>query len=119
MPILNLKKPIDNFPQVQTEIRYYLGGINYFNYKTEKRGYYIHFNPCKHKEIKDGIYSTETQPLHERSFKILIKETNRKNEKTLQKLKDILNKNITDIVDYYEIDNISCYHKVIQIFEEV
>lgn len=119
MPIINLLKPIDKFKQVQLEIRYSLGGYSYFNYKEEKRGYYFHITPCNYKELENGITCTETQPLHERSFKVCIKETNRKNEKTLQKLKDILNKNITEIVNHYEIDNTACYYKLLQIFEGV
>lgn len=119
MPIAQLTKPIDNFPQVQMEIRYSLGGINYFTYKEEKRGYYFHINLCKHKDLGNGLCSTKLQPMHERSFKVCIKETNRKSEKTLNKLKDILKQDIEVIKQYYEIDNTACYYKVLEVFKGV
>lgn len=117
MPILNLTKPIDGFPQVQIEIRYSLGGINYFNYKEQKRGYYFHVNPCKRKEYGNGIYSTEIQLWHDKAFKVCIKETSRKSEKTLNKLKEILNTNKEEILKAYEISNITCYYKLLDIFK--
>lgn len=119
MPIAQLTKPIDDFPQVQMEIRYSLGGMNYFNYKEEKRGYYFHVNPCKRKEYGNGLVSTEIQPMHDRAFKICIKEANRKSEKTLNKLKNILKQDIEVIKQYYEIDNTACYYKVLEVFKGV
>lgn len=120
MPIAQLTKPIDGFPQVQMEIRYSLGGMNnYFTHKKEKRGYYFHVNPCKQKDYGNGIYSTEIQPWHDRAFKVCIKETNRKSEKTLNKLKDILKQDIEVIKQYYEIDNTACYYKVMEVFKGV
>ena len=119
MPIIKLTKPIDNFPEIQVEIRYSLGGINYFDYHPEKRGYYFHVNPCKRKEYGNGLVSTEIQPMHDRAFKVCIKETNRKSEKTLNKLRDLLSKNKEEILKAYEIDNTTCYYKLLDIFKGV
>ena len=116
MPILNLKKPIDDFPQVQIQIDYNLGGMNYFNYKEEKRGYYLRFSPCKHKEISNGLYSTEMQPMHERSFKICIREVNRKSTKTYNALLAIFNHHLDDILKEYEKSNKDCVKYVMNIF---
>lgn len=119
MPILNLTQPIDNFPQIQVEIRYSLGGMNYFNYLQEKRGYYFHVNPCKRKEYGNGLVSTEIHPMHDRAFKVCIKETARKSEKTLNKLKELLDINKEEILKAYEIDNTTCYYKLLDIFKGV
>lgn len=120
MPILNLTKPIDNFQQVQIEIRYNLGGMNnYFTHEKEKRGYYFHVNPCKRKDYGNGVYSTEIQPWHDKAFKVCIKETSRKSEKTLNKLKEILDINKEEIIKAYEINNIICYYKLLDIFKGV
>ena len=116
MPILKLTKPINNFPQVQIKIDYNLGGINYFNNKEEKRGYYIRFSPCIHKEVGNGIYSTEMQPMHERSFKICIKEVNRKSLKTHNALLAIFNHHLDNILKEYEKSNEDCIKYVINIF---
>lgn len=117
MPILNLKQPIGNFPQVQIQIDYNLGGINYFNYKEEKRGYYLRFSPCKHKDLGNGMYSTEMQPMHERSFKICIKEVNRKSDKTFYKLKTKLMENIDTILEKYEESNKTVYDFIKELYK--
>lgn len=116
MPILKLNKPIDDFPQIQIKIDYNLGGMNYFNNKEEKRGYYIRFSPCKHKEVGNGIYSTEMRPMHERSFKFCIKEVNRKSLKTHNALLAIFNHHLDDILKEYEKSNEDCIKYITNIF---
>lgn len=117
MPILNLTKPIDKFSQVQIQIDYNLGGINYFNYKEEKRGYYLRFSPCKHTEIDNGVYCTEMQPMHERSFKICIKEVNRKSTKTFNDLNARFTENLQTILEKYEESNETVYKFIKELFK--
>lgn len=117
MPILYLKKPINDFPQVQIQIDYNLGGMNYFNYKEEKRGYYLRFSPCKHKDLGNGMYSTEMQPMHERSFKVCIKEMNRKSNKTFHDLNMRFMENLSTILEKYEESNEAVYKFIKELFK--
>lgn len=110
MPILNLTQPIDDFPQVQIQIDYNLGGMNYFNYKEEKRGYYLRFSPCKHKDLGNGMYSTEMQPMHERSFKMCIKECKRKDNRLLYYYQTKLEHDIENVLKEYEKSNLNAYN---------
>lgn len=117
MTILNLKQPIGDFPQVQIQIDYELGGINYFNYKKEKRGYYLRFNPCKHSEVGNGIYCTEMQLMHERSFKICIKEVNRKNNKVFNDLNTKFKENLNTILEKYEESDKAVYDFIKELYK--
>lgn len=117
MPILNLTKPIDNFPQVQIQINYNLGGLNFFNDKQEKRGYYLYFSPCKHTVMNNGICCTETRPMHERSFKICIKEVKRKSTKTFNDLNVRFNENLQTILEKYEESNESLYKFIKELYK--
>lgn len=115
MPIVNLKNKIDKFSQVDISIRYNLGGIKYFNYKNEARGYYIHFSPCNSRQDKYGLV-TEYEIFHEKSFKYLIKEVKRQSIKVHKELNDLLSKNIDVIVNAYEKSNQKAVDKVVEIF---
>lgn len=104
MPLIKLKNKIDRFDTVEISINYNLGGLNYYNYKEEKRGYYIHFTPCNVREEKYGTIK-ETELFNNKSFKYLIMPVNRKSDKKLKILQDILNKYLDKLVENYEISN--------------
>lgn len=108
MPLVKLKNKIDRFDTVEISINYNLGGLNYYNYKEEKRGYYIHFTPCNVREEKYGTIK-ETEIFHNKSFKCLIMPVNRKSDKKLKILQDILDKNLNELVENYEISNNAAY----------
>jgi hypothetical protein len=40
----------DGTPMVRVEVSHAAGGINYFNYKTERRGFYLHVTPVSVRE---------------------------------------------------------------------
>lgn len=66
-------------------ISYNKGGINYFNYRMEKRGYYIHFTPChrddeSYKEEGMALISTEMGA----GFKMLVSEIKRDSQKAFE-----------------------------------
>ena len=63
-------------------VRHNAGGINYFNYKSEERGVYIHFQ----KEIitkGNGYSCSEFCPCDASSFKIKAVEYKRKSQKKI------------------------------------
>lgn len=117
MSFVKLKNKIDNYDTVEITIDYNPGGINYFNYKEEKRGYYIHFTPCRVREDKFGSIK-ETELFHNRSFKCCIMPVERKSKKKLQMLQDILNLHIEELVESYEISNNSAYIFITMIYKD-
>lgn len=74
---------------VNFKIRFSKGGINYFNYKNEQKGFYVHCQPMTVTQ-KDG-YSTEEYTMGT-GFKILLSEESRDSKKKLQKYNEVLNK---------------------------
>lgn len=117
MPYVKLKNKIDRFDTVEITIDYNLGGLNYFNYKEEKRGYYIHFTPCLVTHDKYGTMK-ETEIFHKRSFKCCIMPVERKSKKKLQMLQDILNLHLEELVESYEISNNSAYIFITIIYKD-
>ena len=75
--------------------------INYFNYKEEKAGWYLHFSPI-HIENHDGWQSRQTQLFHDRSFKMFCNEASRFSKTRFEKLKKVLDENIDKIVELYD-----------------
>ena len=73
---------------VKFTIRFSKGGLNYFNYKNEQKGFYVHCQPMTVTQ-KDG-YSTEEYVMGT-GFKILLSEENRDSKKKLQKYNEVLN----------------------------
>lgn len=105
MPVLNLENKIDNFNKVDINLYYSLGGMNYFNNKEEKRGYYIQFCPCNVEEKENGIYCKMVEPLHPRSFKICIKTATRKSHSVMDDLMNTFANKIHEFKKAYEISN--------------
>jgi hypothetical protein len=64
--------------EVKIELKYNLGGLNYWNYKTEARGYWLHIQPLKIERKQDcTIESFDCFS----GYKALILETKRKSDK--------------------------------------
>jgi hypothetical protein len=72
----------DSGEELEVCIRYNEGGINYFNYETEKRGLYIHFTPVKRATHETMGYTVTTRTLmDERGRKMLLLEMPRRNKR--------------------------------------
>jgi hypothetical protein len=65
------------------ETRYQLGGTNYFNGNSEKRGIYLNFTK-QTKIQRDGYISTQTTIFEKGNYKIFIQELTRKSEKRVK-----------------------------------
>ena len=64
--------------EVKIELKYNLGGLNYWNYKTEARGYWLHIHTLKI-ERQQGC-TIESYNCFS-GYKALILETKRKSDK--------------------------------------
>lgn len=69
---------------IKIEVRYELGGFNYFTYKTEPRGIYISVSPVT-LEDRPGGYQMETYTAFS-GRKFCVRELKRKSEKALQEI---------------------------------
>lgn len=63
---------------VKVETYYSLGGMNYFTYKVEPRGYYLSVTPVE--RVNRGSYITESYAALS-GYKMLLKEVKRKSKK--------------------------------------
>ena len=79
MYYIKLAKNDYDFTDLKVETAYTKGGFNYFTYKEEPRGYYLHVTPVK----RDGCCETYTAFS---GVKTLIKSANRLSKKTLAEL---------------------------------
>lgn len=107
------------FDKVQISLSHTTAHMNYFNYKMENAGWYLHFSPVS---IQDcGIYqTTTTQPLHERSFKILCNDASRFSQKRFEKLKKALDDHIDKIVELYDKnDNTNLFLLIKSVFSTI
>lgn len=86
---------------LEISLSHTLNHVNYFNYKEEKAGWYLHFSPI-HVENKNGLQSKMTQLFHERSFKIFCNEASRFSKQRFDKLKKVLDENTDKIVELYD-----------------
>ncbi len=68
---------------LQLEIYYSLGGINYFTYEKEPRGFYLSIKSVKI-EQKDGYRSVTSLPFN--NYKMFVKETKRFSRKTMESI---------------------------------
>ena len=72
---------------LEISLSHTLQHVNYYNYKEEKAGWYLHFSPI-HVENHDGWQSRQTQLFHERSFKMFCNEASRFSKQRFDKLKN-------------------------------
>lgn len=78
---IELQEKTRNASHLLIELKYNLGGINYFTYKQEPRGYYLSVSPVK-LEHRDG-YTLESYTAFT-GTKYLVKEVTRKSAKAEQ-----------------------------------
>jgi hypothetical protein len=65
-------------------VDYDKGGINYFSYKTDPRGYYVYVSPVVRKQDDNGFKWESTALTGDGSgFKLFLKPATRLNRKTL------------------------------------
>ena len=90
---------------IKVRFDYSLGGINYFNYNMEKRGYYAYFTPVWRGTSGSG-FITESYTMFS-GFKVLLLEVSRKGKKAeaeaLKIFEQEKQKYIDHIINQYEL----------------
>lgn len=89
---LSVRVPTTLLPDanhLKVSVFYDKGGLNYFNYKDEARGYWASVNPITYKV--DGPFAVETYHAvmtNAMSFKVFLAPATRLNRRTLKALAD-------------------------------
>ena len=81
---------------VKVETYYNLGGMNYFTYKVELRGYYLSVTPVE--RVDHGSYITESCTAFS-GYKMLLKEVKRKSKKAEMEAEQIAADEMQRIID--------------------
>lgn len=90
---VTIKNPSRDHNKLKIELYYHLGGMNYFTYKTEERGYYISVTPV----YSDGIMESVTAFS---GIKQCIKPVKRKSEKAYNEVLASINEFLPDLILY-------------------
>lgn len=89
--IIYLDKPTEDANALVIEVYYDKGGINYFTYKVERRGYYLSVCPVLK---SDGLISYTSFS----GTKLLLKEVARKSAKAEAEAEEIAKGKVADLV---------------------
>lgn len=89
---INGKNPEET--TLNVKLQYELGGMNYYTWKTSRRGYYLYLTGGKYLTYwPNDAYATFSRVLFwDNSFKILLRELKRDNSKIYKELKDKMEK---------------------------
>lgn len=82
---------------LRVELYYSLGGMNYWTYKQDSRGYYLSVTPVE--RIQRNGYTTEGY-ITGSGVKMLIKEVSRKSVKAAAEAEVLAQSHIQELVDY-------------------
>lgn len=88
-----------NNQEYKIEVNYSLGGINYFTYIDEPRGYYLSVTPVERK-IRNGIVSESI--FFGSGVKRLVREVKRKSEKQYKLAVEEAKAYEKELLDYLE-----------------
>jgi hypothetical protein len=88
--------------EVKIELKYNLGGLNYWNYKTEARGYWLHIQPLKIERQQDC--TIESYDCFS-GYKALILETKRKSDKAYNTALEMLEAKKTEMLEIILTNN--------------
>lgn len=92
-------KQIEGTPfEVKTQLYYHLGGMNYFTYKTEPRGYYLSACPVQVDRRSDGIVVESYSAFSGK--KILLLECKRKSSKYLKQAEELAKFKIAELENF-------------------
>lgn len=93
--------PTDAVTHIVLRAFYSKGGINYFTYKNEARGFYVSIRPVKREKTDTGFTVESFVLFGEGNFKVLVKDAQRDNKKTTEKIAAKLECLSKDIVERY------------------
>lgn len=109
--------PIPDSPkELKIEADYALGGTNYFSYKQEARGLYVHFRQVE-RSISSGGFATESFELMGKgNFKMLAMPLGRKSQKRLDDLNAYVETNKDLMAELYLAGNFEALHNLVRAF---
>ena len=106
---VKLKAPIvrgihlDTLDELRVRVDYQKGGFNYFSDDMESGGVYVYLTPVHH---GNGFISqTIDGKTHNMGYKILIKELNRKSQKQINIVAELIIPKAQEIADLYSTGN--------------
>jgi len=82
---------------LKVELYYSLGGMNYFTYKTEARGYYLSVTPVERSD-HSGYVCESTTLGH--GIKHLVKEVARQSARAAEEAKELAKRYEQSLIDY-------------------
>lgn len=95
----------------KADLYYAMGGINYFNYKTEPRGIYFSISAVKI-ELRDGMRIESFMMFGNKGRKTLLLPLERKSAKQLEKLAALIAAKVAEIVELYKTDEDAAFAQV-------
>jgi hypothetical protein len=93
---MKLYRKIEGNHEAKLDIYYRLGGYNDYHRVEEKRGIVMSFGTVE----VNGIWE-QSSPQDKSSFKVLLKPLNRKSDKQLIKVFDVIVQNQDEIFEHY------------------
>ena len=88
----------DKVNRLRVRLYYDLGGINYFTYKNEPRGYYLSVTPEEVSDRGNGFICVSTTMFS--GIKALVKNVQRQSKKSAEEAIKLAEPKIQQLVDY-------------------
>ena len=88
-----LKENGQNATHLKIELHYSKGGMNYFSYQQERRGYYLMVTPVERKGIMEGFIAFS-------GIKKLLKEVKRQSAKAEAEAESMVEQNEHELIEY-------------------
>ena len=95
---LELKANGKSATHLKCEVYYSLGGMNYFTYERERRGYYASVTPVERKSCGNGVMMEGYMAFT--GTKMLLKEVSRKSAKAEAEAEKIAENAFNRLIDY-------------------
>lgn len=94
---LAVKENNSKVTHLKVEIYYSKGGMNYFTYKIEPRGYYLSVSPVEYSN-RNGIITEGFTAFS--GIKELVKEVGRKSDKAMREAEQLVEPKKQELIDY-------------------
>lgn len=98
-----LKENGQKATHLKIELYYSKGGMNYFTYRQERRGYYLSVAPVERKDYGNGLMMEGTVLFS--GIKKLLKEVKRQSAKAEAEAESMVEQNEHELIEYVLNDN--------------
>jgi len=97
-----LNEKIDRYKDIEIEVYYSLGGINYFSGTTNPRGYKVGFKPCNCDDSGTVEYTMMSGDSKVDGGYVTIEAADRYNSKRLLQLAELIDAKVPELIKVYE-----------------